>query len=90
MKELKEARAGSLESGDVLVEIVPLPGDLQIVIDSTVLALYGKQIEKVVKSLLLKHQVEDVAVYVQDRGAFDFVIEARLVTALKRAGFNLL
>ena len=45
--EMKEAMAGTLESGDILVQISPAdaPG-LQIELDSTVAFQFGKQIKK--------------------------------------------
>ena len=51
--EMKEAMAGTLESGDILIQISPAdaPG-LQIDLDSTVEFQFGKQIKKVITETL--------------------------------------
>ena len=58
--EMKEAMAGTLESGDILIQISPAdaPG-LQIDLDSTVEFQFGKQIKKVITETLEGLNISD-------------------------------
>lgn len=87
MEISKTAIAGSLESNDVLITLQPSesPG-LSLELESIVGKQYGHRIEQVVLGVLSKNGVQQGYVHVQDRGALDIVIEARLVTAIRRAG----
>jgi citrate lyase subunit gamma (acyl carrier protein) len=62
---------------------------MALTIESTVLRAYGDQIRAVVLRTLasagLAGRLADVVVKVRDRGALDFVLEARVKTALARA-----
>lgn len=89
MAEYLRSEAGSLESGDVLIQVVPEIEGIRIELKSSVLALYGKQIEGQIRDFLFAQNIENIALSVQDRGALDYVIEARLITALLRAGYKL-
>jgi len=83
---MRSARAGSLESGDCLVTIEPsAPGTgVELVLESSVMYCYGIKIREVVEDAL-RSAACDVHVSVIDRGAMDFVIRARIETALSRA-----
>jgi citrate lyase subunit gamma (acyl carrier protein) len=87
MKILKEAMAGSLESSDCLVMVKP-SDSLEIEIESIVMKRYGNKIRAAVMEAL--HELDVTAGYykVQDRGALDFCIKARIITASRRGCDN--
>ena len=79
----KAARAGSVESNDCLVMISPAD-DLEITINSEVKSQYGDQIEATVKSKLGEMGVDKANVIVEDMGALDFTIRARVEACVLR------
>jgi citrate lyase subunit gamma (acyl carrier protein) len=79
------AQAGTIESSDCLVTVKHDDG-IKIVIESTVFDAFGDQIEAVIKKTLSLKKIENIYVHIQDKGALDYAIEARLLTALKRLG----
>jgi len=79
------AIGGTEDSGDVLVEVSPGNGEIELEITSKVLVLYGESIKKSVLETLSKLKVTDAKVTVKDKGAVDQTIRARLVTAIFRA-----
>ncbi len=80
------AMAGTLESSDASIVVAP-NADKGIVIDliSSVEKQFGEDIRRTVKQVLKELDVEDAIVKIQDRGALDCVIRARLQTAVLRA-----
>lgn len=85
MKIVREALAGTLESSDLMVRIAPRPAGLELVLQSEVMRQFGAQIEAVARDTLAKLEVEDALVVIEDKGALDCVIRARLQTAVQRA-----
>lgn len=88
---LKErAQAGSLESSDCLVSVEPAGEGrgLQLSVRSIVMNQFGEAIREVARETLEAAGVRDALVDINDRGALDFVIRARLRTALERAGMK--
>ena len=85
MKAVKVGIAGSVESNDVLITVQPSE-TLIIEITSIVDAFFHDQIEKVINDTLKENNIINVKVTCQDKGALDYTIKARLVTALKRMG----
>ena len=87
----KTAQAGTLESNDAIVTIMPgeSGSGVSIEIDSSVKFQYGEAIEKVINDTLSEQDVSDVFVKVMDRGALDCTIRARVLTALVRADVEL-
>lgn len=86
MQQIKqEARAGTLQSNDCLVEI--RPGTGQYVLESPVEYEFGEQIYEVARRTLAEHRIEaqNLDIRIEDRGALDCTIEARLRTAIRRA-----
>ena len=83
-KIVKTGRAGSLESNDLIVEIEPAD-DLTIEIKSVVEDIFKDQIEDVVKKTLKDLNIDKAKIRIDDRGALDFTISARVETAIKRA-----
>jgi len=84
MRIVREALAGTLESNDVLVRVAPSDA-LQIDVKSSVLAQYGEQIRKVVQETLDRLKVTQGQVWIDDKGALDFAIRARVQGAVLRA-----
>ena len=86
MKIVKTGLAGSLESSDVLITIDSNPGKgREVNLSSIVKRQYGKQILKVVDETLNDLSIDDVKVRLEDKGALDCTIRARLEAAVYRA-----
>ena len=82
----KSAYAGTLESSDVFVQIEPISTDeIKIELESSVLEMYGEDITTLIQDTITKLEVSFVHVKVQDKGALDYVIKARLQSAISRA-----
>lgn len=80
---VRPARAGSVESNDLLVIISPAD-DLSIDISSEVSLQYGDDIKKVIEETLKKFGVEKAQIKIEDKGALDFTIRARVEAAILR------
>ena len=79
------AVAGTLESSDIYVEVEP--GDeLELNIESVVLNQFGDEIRATILSVLDELGVKSGKISVQDKGAIDCTIRARVETAVRRAG----
>ena len=86
MKIIKEAMAGTLESSDLLVKVAPgEPNRLEIHIRSEVMRQFGIQIRAVVDDTLAKLGVSAGEITIDDKGALDCAIRARLQTAILRS-----
>lgn len=79
------AVAGTLESSDVYVKVEP-SDKLEIAIESVVYNQYADQIRESVQQVLDELDVKSGKISVNDKGAVDCVIQARVETAIKRAG----
>jgi citrate lyase subunit gamma (acyl carrier protein) len=58
---------------------------LEIEIHSPALEMFGKAIEDATKEVLAELRVENALVQIQDRGALDFTVRARVEAAARRA-----
>ncbi|MTI49327.1 citrate lyase acyl carrier protein [Sporosalibacterium faouarense] len=86
MKIQNVVMAGSLESNDVLVTLRPTDNDkLFINLESIVQKQFANRIKKIIDDMLNEFNVESGDIHVQDRGALDCTLRARLETALSRA-----
>lgn len=86
MEIRKNVSAGSLESSDVMVTLGPLEkGGLDVKIDSVVEKQFGNRIRKVTDELLAGNGINAGFVLIQDRGALECTLRARLETAIARA-----
>lgn len=88
MADIKKiGMAGTVESNDVMIMISPATANEGITINvkSPVKKQYGKQIEAAVREVLVRRGLQDVLVEVNDRGALDCTIYARVDTAIDRA-----
>jgi citrate lyase subunit gamma (acyl carrier protein) len=86
MKLPGKGRAGTLESGDILIEVEPIQSNTEIFLRSSVMSLYGQQIRAVLLRTLEELDLQGVLITAQDKGALDCTIRARLLTAVARAG----
>ena len=85
MNIVREALAGTQESSDLMVKIAPAHGELEIVIHSEGIKQFGEQIRQVVNDTLRAMNVHQGLIIIEDKGALDCVIRARLQSALMRA-----
>lgn len=82
----KTGIAGTLESNDCQVTVEPTNDNtLVIQIESVVKARFGKQIEMAVMDTCKQLELVGAAVFIDDKGALDFTIKARVETAVKRS-----
>ena len=82
--EIKNAVAGTLESGDIMVKIAPGDG-LQVELQSSVAAQFGRQIKAVITETLTGLGIDNAYVKATDKGALDCTIRARVTAAAVRA-----
>ncbi len=85
MNIIRETLAGTLESSDVMVRVAPNPTHVDLQLSSTVEKQFGLQIRQCIAEVLHDLQIETVTLVVDDKGALDCVLRARLETALIRA-----
>ena len=86
MEIKKTAMAGTLESSDITIVIEPnQENEVSIGLISSVEKQFGDQIKKVILDTLKELNVESAIVRVNDKGALDCVIKARVETAVLRA-----
>ena len=76
--------AGTLESGDIMVQIAPGEG-LQVELQSSVAAQFGRQIKAVITETLQGLGIDNASVKATDKGALDCTIRARVTAAAVRA-----
>ena len=75
--------AGSFESSDCLITVSKAE-QTEIRIESIVFEQFGDQIKDVLSSTLNEFGYRNILVECVDKGALDYTIKARLITALKR------
>ncbi len=83
MEITKEAICGTLESNDLLVKVAPR-NELEVVISSEVMRQFGVRIREVVEETLLQMGVTRGQVVIEDKGALDCAIRARVQAAVLR------
>lgn len=87
MEIKKSAQCGNFASSDILVSIEPNEGKgIEISLESTVQVIFGDAITETVKEVLEELEVHDAKIRLQDKGALDCVIRARVQAAVLRAG----
>lgn len=83
---MKSVSAGSLESSDVLVTLGPAQnGGLDIIVNSIVEKQFGRRIKMVAEELLESFGIDSGLVNIQDRGALECTLRARIETAISRS-----
>ncbi|TPG63478.1 citrate lyase acyl carrier protein [Ewingella americana] len=85
MNIIRETLAGTLESSDVMVRVAPNSSHIDVQLSSTVEKQFGHLIRLRIREVLKDLQIETVTLVVDDKGALDCVLRARLETALIRA-----
>ncbi len=85
MQIKRAATAGTLESSDIFVTVKPGTG-LDVAIDSVVKRQFGRAIELSVREVCGALGVTDAQIHVNDRGALDCTVRARVEAAILRAG----
>lgn len=83
-KIVKRATAGTMESSDAFVQIAPAD-DLEIELHSVVEEQFGEDIRALIRRVLNESGIQSAHLRVEDRGALDCVLEARIRTAVSRA-----
>jgi citrate lyase subunit gamma (acyl carrier protein) len=82
----KIAKAGTLESNDILIMLMPNEtSGIELELESIVMKQFGKQIKQVILDKVKELGVESAVIKAQDKGALDFTIKARVQTAIERA-----
>ncbi|MFV0497923.1 MAG: citrate lyase acyl carrier protein [Candidatus Fimivivens sp.] len=81
----KAAVAGTLESSDARVVVEPLPDGIELEISSSVAQQFLRQIRQTVTEVLACLDVDGIKVKVEDRGALDCTLKARVECAVFRA-----
>jgi len=80
------AQAGSLESGDALVHVALAQDEaLTIRIKSKVAPRFLASMQSSVREIAAELGIMSAAIEVLDSGALDFVLRARVTTAIKRS-----
>ena len=88
MKITKTGTAGTSDSSDVVITVNPNENEgvkVELTGKSVVLKQFSKQMEAAVKQVVSDMGVENVTVNAADNGALDYVIRARVRTAILRA-----
>ena len=85
MEIKKVAMAGTLESSDAQIMVEPGEDKVELIIESSVIHQYGKQIRKVVMETLERLGVTTGIVKVVDKGALDCTLKARVECAVFRS-----
>lgn len=83
MKIKQQAIAGTLESSDLMVKVLPNES-LEVIIKSDVYKQFGTQIKQVVDSVLAQLEVTTGLIIIEDKGALDCAIKARVQCAILR------
>ena len=84
MQITKDAIAGTLESSDAQIRIAP-NSSLEIELNSSVGKQFGDDILATLNAVLTQFNVTAAKIIVEDKGALDCVLRARLKAALLRA-----
>ncbi|OHD76139.1 MAG: citrate lyase acyl carrier protein [Spirochaetes bacterium RIFOXYC1_FULL_54_7] len=81
-----EATAGTSESGDARITIIPKPGEgLSLELRGPSVTRFGDDIRTIVLETLSALGVSDAKVSIDEKGALDATIQARLAAACGRA-----
>ena len=86
MNITKVAKAGTLESNDILIMVMPNEsGGVELELESIVIQQFGDVIERVILNKVKEMGIVGITIKAQDKGALDYTIGARVETAIKRA-----
>ncbi len=86
MEIQKQAQAGTLESSDVYVMILPNENhEIAIQVKSIVIKQFGEQIYQTAKDTLQRLGITSCILVLEDKGALDYTIRARIESAVERS-----
>ncbi|MBA5760732.1 citrate lyase acyl carrier protein [Vibrio sp. 404] len=86
MEIFQRSYAGTLESSDLLVEVAPAyESSIEVEISSSVEKQFEPAIRRVVMTTLDELGVKSARISINDKGALDCVIRARVQAAVLRA-----
>lgn len=80
----RTASAGSLESSDAMVTVGPHPDGIEIAVTSPVERQFGDRMRRTAREILERKGVTGAAVRIDDRGALDCTLRARIEAAVER------
>ena len=80
----RTASAGSLESSDAMVTVGPHPDGIEIAVTSPVERQFGDRMRATAREILNTKGVTNATVRIDDRGALDCTLRARIETAVGR------
>ncbi len=83
----REATTGLDDKGDALVHISPAKkgSGISLEITSKVESMFGDQIRTSALEVLDDYRLTDVKVSINDKGALDYALRARLIVAIERS-----
>ena len=81
----KPAMAGTLESSDAQVTVEPGTNGIELVLKSSVMNQYGRQIKATILETLERLDIDNVRLTIVDKGALDCTIKARVECAVFRS-----
>lgn len=85
MEIKRDAVAGTLESSDIMVTVLPASEGITLHLTSPVEYYYGDSIRQTICQVLEEMDVKTATIEAVDHGALDCTIRARVKTAVKRA-----
>lgn len=85
MKIIKPARAGSMESNDIYIMLLPYDGGVDLQLNSKVIKQFGKRIKEMILLTLEELNITEVQIIANDSGALDYTIKSRVMTAVERS-----
>jgi citrate lyase subunit gamma (acyl carrier protein) len=88
MDIIKPSKAGTYESNDIYIMLFPGYEENLIELESVVYDCFGNQIKQVINDVLKENNINHVLVKAIDKGALDYTIRARMITAIKRGVSN--
>ncbi|HSK69595.1 MAG TPA: citrate lyase acyl carrier protein [Candidatus Limnocylindria bacterium] len=81
----KTAIAGTLESSDAMVTVEPGQNGIELTVSSPVLHQFGRAIKRTVLDTAGALGVENARITVNDKGALECTLRARLESAIYRS-----
>lgn len=84
-KIIRSASAGGVESGDCFVQIEPGKNGVELELQSTLILQFGDRIRETVLKTLEESDISDAKLTLDDHGALDWILKARVQTAIERA-----
>ncbi len=79
------AVAGTLESSDIMITVLPGTEGIRLSLTSSVEQYYGDAIRETMRAVLQEYGIDHAEVEAVDHGALDCTIRARMTTAIRRA-----